>query len=82
MLVESRNEPGGCHTLSKNSHLENMMTISSQKQTVDPLQYLESIEKEFNNPIYQKNTSTAVADYMDEDDIPDREFDNPIYGSH
>lgn len=84
MLAESNNitelESDDCH---KDDHVGNMITISCQNQTAnslhDHLQYLESIEIEFNNPIYQGNTAAAGLDYMDENSIPDHEFDNPIY---
>lgn len=78
MFAESTNELVNCHsTLGKDDHVENMMTISSQTQTVNsthPLQYLESVEIEFNNPIYQESVAG------DEVSIPDHEYDNPIYG--
>ena len=84
MLAESNNitelESDDCH---KDDHVGNMITISCQNQTAnslhDHLQYLESIEIEINNPIYQGNTAAAGLDYMDENSIPDHEFDNPIY---
>ena len=62
MLAESNNitdelESNDCY---KDDHVGNMITISCQNQTANSLhnhlQYLESIEIEFNNPIYEGNS--------------------------